>query len=111
MGSIEEIDENTLVTDRCTVKDGRSHGGLLGGELENGKRMTVRTDPNYGANDSVPIPGVKAYGLYQPWDSTVLNPYVGTLNFEGDSVQLTIGDSALITSTQATLAVMPLLLF
>ncbi len=103
----EEIDENTLVTDRCTVSDGRSHGGMLGAQLDNGLQMTIYTDPNYGASDSAPVPGSKAYGLYQPWDSTTLNPYVGTLNFEGDSVQLTIGDSEGTTAWPATLTVMP----
>ncbi|HET6401475.1 MAG TPA: hypothetical protein VFH95_08760, partial [Candidatus Kapabacteria bacterium] len=42
----EDIDENTLVTDQCTVSDGTAHGGTVGAAIKGYNHMTIWTDPN-----------------------------------------------------------------
>jgi hypothetical protein len=103
----EDIDENTLVTDYCTINDGTSHGGTVGASIITTHRMSIWTDPNYGAD-----PANLNAGLYQapPVLSFALDPHVGTLHFSGENVVLTVGDlnppgSPSITS--ATFAIMP----
>jgi hypothetical protein len=96
------IEENTLVTDICTVSDGWAHDAT-GATIVAGKQLTVWTDPNYG-QDVYGAYNVD-YGLYGPRDLTVHNPYVGTLQFSGDNVKLTVGGSVL--PNPAWLAVMP----
>jgi len=92
----EPIDENTLVTDQCTVSDGTStgtnHGGTTGATLLNAQIMAIWTDPNYGppGND-----GINYYGLYSPISVNSLSPYIGTLNMasgvNSDNLALNIG--------------------
>ena len=84
----EDIDENTLVTDQCTVSDGTAHGGLAGARVDPNVRMAVWTDPNYGPPS---VDGTS--GLYSPQPLTLntINPYVGTLKFVGSNVALTVG--------------------
>lgn len=43
----EDIEENTLVTNKCYVTDGTSHGGQVGATLLPNKFMTLWTDPNF----------------------------------------------------------------
>ncbi|MGI0134377.1 MAG: hypothetical protein ACREBW_05415, partial [Candidatus Micrarchaeaceae archaeon] len=83
----EDIDENTLVTDQCTVSNGTAHGGYVGAYLDGGHRMTVWTDPNYG-----PPSKDGTSGLYSP-RTVPFGPSscAGTLSFSGDQVNLGIG--------------------
>lgn len=90
----EPIDENTLVTDSCTVTDGTWHGGTVGAIIINqlvndNTTMAVWTDPNYGPpnNDAT-------YGLFTPRTLSAIDPYVGTLLFEGTNVVLNVGENA-----------------
>ncbi len=99
----EDIEENTLVTDQCTVSDGTSHGGTVGAQIL-WPEMSIWTDPNYGFSTT----DVNS-GLYQPIDVTTLNPYVGQLNFFGDNVKLYVG--TLSIDNTATLASMPYVYF
>ncbi|HET9136291.1 MAG TPA: hypothetical protein VFO76_06635, partial [Candidatus Kapabacteria bacterium] len=48
----EPIEENTLVTNDTYIKDGSGHGGTPGARLVGGRKLTVWTDPNYGASES-----------------------------------------------------------
>ena len=98
----EPIDENTLVTDICTISDGTAHGGTAGAMVLPGKQMTIWTDPNYGVST-----GCVTCSLYQPHDIHSIDSHAGMLNFKGDSVKLTIGNG----SAPATLSVMPLFYF
>ena len=102
----EDIDENTLVTDQCTVSDGTAHGGTVGATITSnvnrgtGNQMTIWTDPNYGFSTTNVFSG-----LYQPTDLTTLNPFVGQLNFAGNNVKLFV--SAANTFSIAKVASMP----
>jgi hypothetical protein len=98
----EDIDENTLVTDICSVSDGTAHGGTAGATVLPGKQMTIWTDPNYGVSI-----GCATCSLYQPHDVSSIDSHAGMLNFRGDSVKLTVGDGV----TAATLSAMPLFYF
>ncbi len=84
----EPIEENTLVTNRCTVANGTSHGGTVGATVTRGSQVTVWSDPNYGPPG---VSGSNFYGLYSPIDLTTVNKFVGTLNFAGSNVKLTVG--------------------
>ncbi len=99
----ENIDENTLVTDRCIVSDGSTHGGTVGARVLGGHRLSIWTDPNYGA-DLSDLTGNS--GLYQPETNSlgVVNSYVGQLALNGGNVQLALGET---NGNSATLAVMP----
>ena len=111
----EDIDENTLVTDQCTVSNGTGHGGRVGAKVDVNKEMTVWTDPNYGPPS---IDGLS--GLYSPPNIpgalSTINPYVGTLNFQGSNVALVVGGdncpgSDIYNPCPAWLAVMPYFYF
>ncbi len=103
----EPIDENTLVTDQCAVTDGSAtgtnHGGTVGATISDGLKLSVWTDPNYGPPS---LDGTS--GLYTPMTLSFLNPLVGTLNFAGENVKLTVGDGM---STGSTLTVVPFFYF
>ncbi|MDP4198114.1 MAG: hypothetical protein Q8922_01640 [Bacteroidota bacterium] len=99
----EDIEENTLVTDQCTVSDGTAHGGTVEAEIT-WPTMSIWTDPNYGFSTT----DVNS-GLYQPIDVTTLNPYVGQLNFSGDNVKLYVGNAD--AENTSTLASMPYVYF
>ena len=96
----EDIDENTLVTDICTVSDGTSHGGTTGATIQPDKQMTIWTDPNYGSG-----------GLYQPTTLTAIDSHVGMLNFVGDNVILTVSSPSIPSFSNTTLSVMPYFYF
>ena len=94
----EPIEENTIVTNTCQIADGTSHGGTAGAKLVNGKNMLIWTDPNYGADATIPD-GFQD-GTYQPSELN-LRP-AGTLELSG-SVKLNVGDG----NNPSMLTVMP----
>ena len=111
----EPIEENTLMTDQCTVSDGTAtgtnHGGTNGATILNGLEMTIWTDPNYGPPGDV---GLSHFGLYSPLNIESLSPYIGTLTFasgiNSDNLALNVGLSNLWSPEfveGAILAVMP----
>lgn len=86
----EFIDENTLVTNECKIKDGTFHGGLAGAQVFTGKRMTVWTDPNNGTQENNLFMGLYLrLGGIPAWNLT--GSYNGALYFVGDDVTLSIG--------------------
>ncbi len=110
----EDIDENTLVTDICTLRSGTSHGGTAGAKILENKTMAVWTDPNYGFSLTNPN-----YGLYQPrtyGTSTApvnIDPHVGMLNFVDENVALCVGQplGQYVPGTAANLTNMPYFYF
>ncbi|HET6402942.1 MAG TPA: T9SS type A sorting domain-containing protein [Candidatus Kapabacteria bacterium] len=112
----EDIDENTLVTDQCTVSDGSGHGGSVGSAtvwVDNNswnRQISVWTDPNYGPPS---LDGTS--GLYSPRLLGTHTEPVGRLQFVGDNVLLSVqGDligGEIATLSHATLAVMPFFYF
>jgi hypothetical protein len=108
----EWIDENTLVTDICTVSDGSStgtnHGGQKGATISQGVELSVWTDPNYGSN---PTDLTGDWGLYQPRDITIIDSHVGTLDFINDGTQLLVGSQTQQVITPAKLTDMPYFYF
>ncbi len=95
----EDVEENTLVTDICTVSDGSGHGGTAGATILQNRTMAIWTDPNYGF--SITAPYVPNSGLWQPrtyGDHNTPTPtlalidnYVGMLDFRGENVKLNVG--------------------
>ncbi|MDP4198113.1 MAG: T9SS type A sorting domain-containing protein [Bacteroidota bacterium] len=110
----EDIEENTLVTDQCTVTDGTAHGGAVGAAVKGFGVMSVWTDPNYG-----PPSADGLSGLYSPRALGLHNEHVGELQFVGDGVKLTVGSAVnepcngglTLPPCNATLAVMPFFYF
>jgi|GEM_PF-1380424 len=109
----EVIDENTLVTDICTVRNGTSHGGTGGATVLPNITMAIWTDPNYGFSLTDPNSG-----LYQPrtygslTTPALIDNHVGMLNFRDENVILSIGDgSNLVHGTPANLTNVPYFYF
>jgi hypothetical protein len=46
---VDEIDENTLITNECYIEDGTSGGGSTTVQVADEVNVTIWTDPNYGA--------------------------------------------------------------
>jgi hypothetical protein len=86
----ELIEENTLITNVCYVRDGSSHGGSSGA-TGNKSKITIWTDPNYGFNYSDPTSGLYFKSNYTPSQYTAiptpLNRYqnIGTVQFFNDN--------------------------
>ncbi|MEP7234944.1 MAG: hypothetical protein ABI778_06580 [Ignavibacteriota bacterium] len=108
----EPIEENTLVTNNCYIDDGSSsgknHGGTVGAEILDGKRLTIWTDPNYGAADG----GSTDKGMYWQYPAATtatgfwgeaLN--VGSLSFNAAGLALTVGNNSTTTAALTTVPV------
>ncbi len=94
-GMAEPIEEHTLVTNDCIIANGSAHGGSsAGAELLDEEKMTLWTDPNYGA-----VKGT-ASGLYWDYPGTtsadgvfLAQKNIGSLQFASTGLDLTIGSS------------------
>ena len=93
----EDIEENTLVTNSCIIGDGTSHGGTSGALLEDGTKMTVWSDPNYGAVNG----GSTTSGMYWQYPGTISSDgtffaqaNIGTLTYSTTGLDLTVGSSS-----------------
>jgi len=93
----EDIDENTLVTDICTVSDGSAHDGTVGATILQTDTMAIWTDPNYGFSLTDPNFGLwqpRFLGSYSPILSANIDSHVGMLDFIGEDVVLNVGGNA-----------------
>jgi hypothetical protein len=105
----EDIEESTLVTNECYLTDGRSHGGTQDATLSNGRKLTVWTDPNYGAVTYTPQPTSYPYSGEYWYPQYAANVTIfGQLLFTAYA-GLTIGDA--LGDAPATLYTMPIALF
>ncbi|MDP4244125.1 MAG: hypothetical protein Q8921_15485, partial [Bacteroidota bacterium] len=95
----EDVEENTLVTDICTVTDGSAtgsnHGGTTGATILQNKTMAIWTDPNYGFS----LTAVYS-GLWQPrllgsgTTMAAIDRHVGQLDFLADNISLNVGGTS-----------------
>ncbi|HET9137025.1 MAG TPA: hypothetical protein VFO76_10335, partial [Candidatus Kapabacteria bacterium] len=94
----EDIEEHTLVTNSCIIADGSGHGGSSGGALlKNGVKLTIWSDPNYGAKNG----GSTTSGMYWQFpdhiyiDGTYLSQEnIGTIKYNSTGLDLTVGNSS-----------------
>ncbi len=93
----EPIEEHTLLTNKCMVADGTSHGGTSGALLEDGVKMTIWSDPNYGAVNG----GSTTSGMYKQYPGTTASDgiffaqaNIGSLTYSTTGLALTVGSSS-----------------
>jgi hypothetical protein len=94
----EDIEENTLVSGACLIRDGSSsgtnnHGGTAGAMLLPGRTMSIWTDPNFGVD-----PNSSSSGLYIP-GGLPAHWHNGRLSFADDNINLQIGDPSAHSSS------------
>jgi hypothetical protein len=72
----EPIEERTIVSNTCTIGDGRSHGGTLGADLTDGAGVAIWTDMTTGVSTD----GVGTHtGLYEPSTAQGIHYHNGCL--------------------------------
>ncbi|MEI8135356.1 MAG: hypothetical protein WCH46_09865 [bacterium] len=107
----EDIEENTLATNLCIVKDGTEHGGSANPTVLDGLKFTLWTDPNYGASSTdyysgayrSDVIGSSSTTGFNYITETTFNSNWGVLRFMTDGNYLGIG-----TSTGSTLYTVPI---
>jgi hypothetical protein len=80
----EPIEENTLVTYDCYVKDGITHGGTVGATVKSGKTVTLWTDPISGITSTTS-------GLYINTNAHGRSWHNAQLRFVGAGVRMDVG--------------------
>jgi hypothetical protein len=105
----EDIEEHTLITNSCMIADGSGHGGTSSGALlKSGVKMTLWSDPNYGAVNG----GSTTKGMYWQFPDHIYQDYIylnqeniGTLSYNSTGLDLTVGNSS--GTAPASLFTMP----
>jgi hypothetical protein len=86
----EFIDENTLITNACRVKDGTAHGGLTGAQVDAGRIVTLWTDLNNGLDFGDPNKGIYLKDPPSP-NRNIQGSLRGSLYFIGNDISFIFG--------------------
>jgi hypothetical protein len=83
----EDIEENTLATNLCIIKDGTGHGGSANPKVLDGLKFTLWTDANYGASSTSASSGLylevnTSGGVSDFYRGTPIDPYTAVEYFE-----------------------------